>query len=333
MAMLKPEEQELVEKSTTPGWLNPMLATLGSHTFSDPQWIYERKLDGERALAYREGDRVRLLSRNRKDLSDTYPELVDALSRQPPTNFGVDGEVVAFSRGITSFSRLQKRMQIREPEEARRSSVAVFYYLFDILHVDSFLIDKLPLRSRKRILRRYFDFKDPLRLTAHRNEQGEHYYKEACTKGWEGLIAKDGRSAYVHSRSRKWLKLKCVQQQELVIGGYTEPGGQRKGFGALLVGYYDGNEFVYAGKVGTGYDDETLERLHEKMSRIERETSPFDRGDVQENNVNFVTPCLVAEVGFTEWTKNRRLRHPRYLGLRRDKKAREVVREESSEAE
>ena len=328
LAMIKPKERELIQAGEVPEWLAPMLATLSKETFSDRQWIYERKLDGERALAFKDGQSVRLLSRNRKDLSATYPELLDALGRQPLTNFVVDGEVVAFSKEVTSFSRLQGRMQLKDPEEVRRSRIAVFYYLYDILHVDSYLTDRLPLRSRKGILRRSIDFKDPLRFTPHRNEQGEEYYEEACRKGWEGLIAKDGRAVYTHGRSKKWLKFKCVFQQELVIGGYTDPGGRRKGFGALLVGYYDDDELVYAGKVGTGYDEETLERLHGKMSAIERETSPFGRGDVGEKHVHFITPRLVAEVGFTEWTEDGRLRHPRYLGLRRDKEAREVVRED-----
>ena len=167
-----------------------------------------------------------------------------------------------------------------------------------------------------------------VRFTSHRNEEGEAYHREACEKGWEGVIAKDARAPYVHSRSKKWLKLKCGHRQELVVGGFTEPEGERTGFGALLLGYYDGDDLLYAGKVGTGFDDDTLESLRERLDSLERDTPPYAEGeDLPRKGVHWVTPKLVAEIGFTEWTEDHRLRHPRFLGLRRDKEAEEVVRE------
>jgi bifunctional non-homologous end joining protein LigD len=218
-------------------------------------------------------------------------------------------------------------MQIEDPDEARASGVAVHYYLFDVLHLDGSDTTGLPLRDRKRLLRELFDFEDPIRFTTHRNEDGESFYQDACRRGWEGLIAKDSTAAYVHARSRKWLKFKCVHRQELVVGGFTDPRGGRTDFGAILVGYHDGGRFVFAGKVGTGFDDETLDRLGGRMRGMERSASPFDAGDPPTNGVHWVEPELVAEIGFTEWTDHGKLRHPRFLGLRRDKDASEVVRE------
>jgi bifunctional non-homologous end joining protein LigD len=324
---LSEDEREQVKKSGQPHWTAPMLATLTEKRFSDPEWIYERKLDGERALAFRQGGKVRLLTRNRKKIGDTYPELVDTLSEQTCDDFIVDGEIVAFHGSVTSFSRLQQRMQIKDPEEARASPVAVYYYLFDILHLDGHDLERMPLRSRKALLKKALTFKQRLRFTAHRNGEGERYFEQACEKGWEGVIAKRADSVYRHSRSTDWLKFKCAKGQELVIGGFTEPQGSRIGFGALLVGYYEGDSLRYAGKVGTGYDDDFLEEFRERLDKLIRETCPFDE-EVKEKEVTWVTPKLVGEFGFTEWTEDGRLRHPRFLGLRRDKAAKNVVREE-----
>ncbi len=320
--------RERANERAMPEWMSPMLATLASDPFSDPDWVYERKLDGERCLAFRDGRSLRLMSRNRKELGDTYPELVEALRKQDSTSFIVDGEVVAFSGNTTSFSRLQKRMKIRYEEEARASGVAVFYYIFDALFIDGHDVTSLPLRKRKRLLRNLVSWSSPLRFTPHRNEHGVAYLEEACEKGWEGLIAKDARAEYVHGRSRKWLKFKCVARQEFVIGGYTEPSGEGEGFGALLIGYYDDRAltYTYAGKVGTGYDRETRETLGGRLEALARKTPAFDAGDLPSKNVHWVTPKLVCEVGFTEWT-NGKLRHPRFIGLRRDKDPKEVVRE------
>lgn len=322
-------ERRLLKKAGRPRWMRPMLATLTEERFSSPEWIYERKLDGERALAIKHGDQVRLMSRNRKRICATYPELVDAMSRGWSGDFVVDGEVVAFDGQVTSFSRLQERMQIKREEDARASSVPVFYYLFDILNCDGWDLLDLPLRRRKAILKQAFPFQVPIRFTAHRNRDGEAYFREACEKGWEGLIAKRAGSAYTNGRSKDWLKFKCVKGQELVIGGFTEPQGSRTGFGALLVGYYQDGKLRYAGKVGTGYDDAFLGRFRKRLDGLARKTSPFS-DDVPEQGAHWVSPRLVGEFGFTEWTSHGRLRHPRFLGLRRDKAAKDVKREDTS---
>lgn len=315
-------------KRKHPEWIQPMLATLTDRPFSDAGWIYERKLDGVRCLAFRDGDRVRLLSRNRKSQNATYPELVEAIAAQKARDFVVDGEIVAFQGSVTSFSRLQQRMKIAEAGKARRSGVAVTYYLFDILHLDGRDTTRLPLRDRKALLERTVEFRGPLRFSAHRSREGEAFLAEACKKGWEGLIAKRADSPYVQRRSRDWLKLKCVARQEMVVGGWTDPQGGRVGLGALLVGVYDDGELRYAGKVGTGYDDETLKDLRRRLSAIGRKTSPFAEPEgVPRKGVHWVSPKLVAEVGFTEWTADGKLRHPRFQGLRRDKDPKDIVRE------
>lgn len=323
---LSEEEAGLLVEEDSPDWLDPMLATLVDEPFSDEDWIFERKLDGERCLAYIDGGDARLMSRNQKDISDTYPELADALKGDGPQSCVLDGEIVAFTGDTTSFQRLQGRMQVKDPEKARKSNIAVYYYLFDVLHLEGASTRDLPLRSRKKLLRTAIGFDDPIRFTVHRNQEGESFYEEACKSGWEGLIAKDATAAYKGTRSRDWLKFKCVGQQEFVVGGYTDPEGSRTDFGALLIGYHDNGDLVYAGKVGTGYDEETLDRLGSELRDLEKSESPFDRGDTP-SGAHWVEPKIVVEVGFTEWTDQGRLRHPRYLGLRRDKPAGEVVRE------
>jgi len=326
LASLAEAAREKLQREGMPDWTAPMLATLTDDHFSSEDWIYERKLDGERCLVFRDGRGVRILSRNKKKLNDTYPELIDALEDAGPERFIADGEIVAFDGKVTSFSRLQQRIGISDPDEARATGIGVWLYLFDLIYLDRYLLDELPLRSRKGLLRDAFDFGGHLRYTRHRNTEGEAYYEEACRKGWEGVIAKKADGRYVHSRSRDWLKFKCVNRQELVIGGYTDPKGSRKGFGALLVGYYEDDELRYAGKVGTGFDDETLEDLHGRMQDIERDEPAFD-DEVREKNAHWVKPELVGEFGFTEWTDDGKLRHPRYIGLREDKPAKKVRRE------
>lgn len=326
---LSPDERRLVRARRHPEWMQPMLATLTDRRFSDADWIFERKLDGERALVFRDGKRVRLLSRNRKDLYATYPEVVEALTSQPAVDVVLDGEVVAFEGRQTSFARLQGRMQLRDAARARRSGIAVFYYIFDLLHLEGHDLSRLPLRRRKALLRRSLRFDDPLRFLAHRAEHGERFHREACGKGWEGVIAKRASGPYTSGRSTDWLKFKCVADQELVIGGFTEPKGSRAGFGALLVGHYEDGKLAYAGKVGTGYNQNLLRDLRQEMDRLTREDPPFElrTGDLPRRDVHWVEPKLVAQIGFTEWTGDGRLRHPRLQGLRRDKNASDVVRE------
>lgn len=316
-AALTAEERSLLRPAALPDRVEPMKAVLTDDRFSDPAWVYERKLDGIRCVAIK-GDRgVRLLSRNHLSLDARFPEVVLALADDAASAFVLDGEVVAFSGAQTSFSRLQQRGE---------RDVAVFLYVFDLLHLAGQDTTAVPLRTRKALLRRALAFHGPVRLTPHRNREGEALFREACRKGWEGLIAKRADAPYVQGRSRDWLKFKCSAEQELVIGGYTPPHGSRTELGALLLGHYEGRRLRYAGKVGTGFTVATLRDLAALLGPLQRHDSPF-ADDVRERGASWVEPRLVAQVGFTEWTRDGRLRHPRFLGLRDDKAAAEVVRE------
>jgi DNA ligase D-like protein (predicted ligase) len=324
---LPAEAREVLRERPQPDWVAPMLATLTDERFSREGWLFEPKWDGERCLAFRNGRGLRLLSRNQKPLNQRYPEIAAAFRRQETASFIADGEIVTFEDGITSFARLQRRMQVERPSAELLRSVPVWLHLFDLLYLDRFDIREVALRYRKQVLRDAFDFEDALRFTEHCEKEGEVYYRAACRRGWEGVIAKNGDRPYVSRRTRDWLKFKCRREQEFVIGGYTDPQGQRIGFGALLVGYYSGGKLVYAGKVGTGFDHDTLQRLGRQLAALEVPTSPFAGDGLPRRGVHWVKPKLVAEIGFTEWTPRNRLRHPRFLGLRQDKRPQEVVRE------
>ncbi|GAA0520991.1 ATP-dependent DNA ligase [Saccharopolyspora subtropica] len=324
--LLDPAEQASLRPWPGGTWHEPQLATLTHQRFSDQRWIFERKLDGVRVIAGCDGAQPQLWSRNRKRVDAAYPELLDALSAQGAERFVIDGEVVAFEGNQTSFARLQKRIHLTDPRAARRTGVPVYYYVFDLIAFGGVDLTRLALRTRKRLLRECFEFADPLRFSAHRSGTGEQYFREACAQGWEGLIAKRADRPYRAGRSRDWLKFKCVNDQEFVIGGFTEPKGSRVGFGALLVGYYQQSRLRYAGKVGTGYDERTLRDLRARLDELTVADPPF-ADPVTEPGAHWVAPELVAQVGFTEWTADGRLRHPRFSGLREDKRPSDVVRE------
>jgi bifunctional non-homologous end joining protein LigD len=296
-----------------------MLATLTEERFSDQYWIFEKKLDGVRALAFKKGNNIRLLSRNKLSFDHSYPEIVEHLMKTSG-NFIIDGEIVALEKGVSSFSKLQQRM---------KSTMAVYYFVFDLVYWDQFDLRELPLLQRKKMLQENIIFDQRIRFTKHIVGKGEAYYEQACREKWEGIIAKRGDGFYVSGRSRDWLKFKCSLEQEFVIVGYTDPQGARIGLGALLVGFYESNELIYAGKVGTGFTSQTLRVLQKKLSPSKRPTSAAKGTGLPRKNVHWVEPKLVAQVAFSEWTSDNKLRHPRYLGLREDKRPREVVREGS----
>jgi bifunctional non-homologous end joining protein LigD len=312
-------ERALLRPAPLPGRVEPMKAVLTDERFSDDGWIYERKLDGIRCIAIKGGGEVRLLSRNALSLDARFPEIRAALAGDPAEAFVVDGEVVAFAGAQTSFAALQQH-----GDDGRRARPLL--YAFDVLHLAGMDTTALPQRTRKALLRDALRWADPLRLTAHRNRDGVALYAEACRKGWEGLIAKRADAPYVQGRSRDWLKMKCDAEQELVVGGWTAPRGSRTDLGALLIGVYDDGRLRYAGKVGTGFTQATLRDLAARLAPLRRDTSPFDDAP-RLRDATWVEPRLVAQVGFTEWTRDGRLRHPRFLGLREDKAPEEVVRE------
>jgi bifunctional non-homologous end joining protein LigD len=321
------EARSRIRTRAQPSWVAPMLATLTDERFSREGWRFEPKWDGERCLAFRHRRSLNLFSRNQIRLNDRYPEITAALDEQATDSFIVDGEIVAFKQGLTSFVKLQERMQVGHPSAELVRRVPVWLYLFDLLYLDRYDIRLVPLRYRKQVLGNVLQFRGSLRCTEHCDTEGEAYYRRACSRGWEGVIAKNADSIYVSGRTRDWLKFKCRQGQEFVIVGYTDPQGHRVGFGALLLGVYRRGKLVYAGKVGTGFDNDTLRRLSRRLVQLETPTCPLDQDDLPRRGVHCVKPKLVAQIDFTEWTQRGKLRHPRFLGLREDKRAEEVVRE------
>ncbi|NGX45012.1 MAG: hypothetical protein K940chlam2_00152 [Chlamydiae bacterium] len=304
-------------------WAYPQLATLIGAPFSQKGWIFEEKFDGVRCVAMKKSGKVSLFSRNKKSLNAAFPELVKALERARGSDWMVDGEIVAFDGRATSFSKLQSRLGVKKaPEKA----ISVYFYLFDCLYWKGEDLRSLSLLSRKLLLKKEFSFSSKVRYTTHIKEKGEAYFKRVAKLGLEGIIAKKADAPYHSKRTRDWLKCKCTVGQELVIGGFTEPKGSRLGFGALLVGTYKKGKLRYAGKVGTGYDRELLRTLSTRLKKIERASSPFEE-TTGEKGAHFVQPRLVCEVAFTEWTNGGKLRHPRFIGLRKDKKATLVKRE------
>jgi len=281
-----------------PEWVQPMAATLTQERFSGPDWIFERKFDGIRLLAFKEGPQVRLFSRNR--LPQNIPSVVEAVANLPVHDLILDGEIT-WGRGSSG------------------------YHVFDIMWVDGRDVMSLPLDERRALLSEL-----PLRPPLLRVELLEDAkpWDRACNEGWEGVIAKRRDSPYEHKRSKHWLKMKCEAAQEFVVGGFTDPQGARVGLGALLVGYFDGGDFVFAGKVGTGFDTKLLLDIRARLDALEISAAPFTRAvGLPRVRAHWVRPEIVVQVAFIEWTAHGKLRHSRLLGIRNDKDAREVVRE------
>ncbi len=304
-----------------------MLATLTDRRDFGEDWLLERKFDGERCVALKHGDEVRLQSRTAKDLTATYPEIRAAVAGQRPRDLVLDGEVVAFDGEQTSFSRLQRRLGVTKPSPELLAEYPVVYCVFDLLELGGEPSIEQPLIERRARLASSIRPGAALQLSEAWRGDSERRFAEACRSGWEGLIAKRADAPYTPGRSQNWLKLKCVWEQEFVIGGYTDPAGSRTDFGALLVGYYEDGRLRYAGKVGTGYSAATLRDLGAKLRELESSESPFADARPIPRGTHWTRPDLVAQIGFAEWTSDGRLRQPRFLGLRDDKRPTEVVRE------
>ena len=311
---------------TTPRWISPMLATLHKEPFSDKEWIFEEKFDGIRCLAVKKAGRVTLYSRNHKNLSAVFPEIVSDLESRKSKNYVADGEIVAFNKKVTSFSKLQSRLNVLDVSHIKGVKVPVYFYIFDLLFWDRRNLKNLSLLERKKALKNYFPFGKAIRYTPHVEKSGAAFFQKATDRGLEGIMAKRKTARYVGKRSRDWLKIKSHLSQEFVIGGYTNPQGSRIGFGALLIGYYEKTALRYAGKVGTGYDKKMLKALSKKLKSLQI-THPVFKDPIKECHTHFVSPRLVCEIAFTEWTKEGKLRHPRFLGMRKDKAAKSVIRE------
>jgi bifunctional non-homologous end joining protein LigD len=317
----------------------PMKATLVSEPPKHGHWIYELKFDGYRVVSGNNGVEVRLRSRSGKDFTDRYSEIAEALGALKADSFIVDGEIVALDEeGRSSFQLLQAL-------EVGEDRPPLAYYIFDLLQLDGEDLQQLRLDERRERLRKLLkNAKDPIRLSEEIRGDPNKLLDEVRRRGLEGIIGKEHNSVYeAGRRSHSWIKLKCVAEQECVIGGYTPPEGTRKHFGALLVGYYQKDELRFAGKVGTGFNGAVLKSLYEKMRSRGRATCPFanlpekQQGRWAQNitpaemkRCKWVKPELVCQVRFTEWTRDGKLRHPVFIGLREDKRASEVVREKAS---
>jgi bifunctional non-homologous end joining protein LigD len=322
--------------SAKPRFVEPMKAKLVEEPPTTGDWIYELKFDGIRLIALKDGEKVSLLSRNRNDLSARFPEIVDAIKNLPADECVVDGEVVALDEeGRSSFQLLQAREM-----EGRRSPT--YFYAFDLLQLDGKSLVSLPLEARKDVLEKLCSGTgDPIRYSGAIGGDANQLLKEVHRRGLEGIIGKLPNSVYEpRRRSGAWIKLKCVDEQEFVIGGYTPPQGARKHFGAILVGYYKDRDLVFAGKAGTGFTTKSLAALHKKFRAEERADCPFVDLPSKQNGqwvlgitpsmmkkIHWINPKFVAEIKFAEWTRDRKLRAPVFIGLREDKKLREVVRE------
>ena len=305
-----------------------MLATLTDRRDFGHDWLPERKFDGERCVARKEGGDVRLQSRTAKDLTGTYPEVRRALAGQRAWGLVLDGEVVAFDGLQTSFGRLQRRLGVTTPSPELVAAYPVVLCVFDLLELDGDDLRGRPLLERRARLAEVVRPSAALQLSEAWRDDSQRRFARACRSGWEGLIAKRAKAPYVAGRSRDWLKLKCVSEQEFVIGGFTDPAGSRTDFGALLVGYYEGGRLRYAGKVGTGYTVATLRELGARLRELETSESPFADARPIPRGTHWVQPELVVQIGFAEWTNDGRLRQPRFLGVRDDKRPADVVREQ-----
>jgi ATP-dependent DNA ligase len=285
--------------STFPEWVEPMAATLTYERFTGAEWVFERKYDGIRALAFKQGHNVRLLSRNR--LPQHSPAVHEVLAE------------------------LEVRDAIFDGELTWRGESDVSYYVFDVLWLDGRDVRLLPFDERRALLRT-LHLRAPVERVTTLDDPRP--WERACAEGWEGVIAKRRDAPYEHRRSPHWLKMKCEASQELVVGGFTDPQGGRVGLGALLVGYYDGEDFVFAGKVGTGFDTKLLIQLRQQLDRLETTGTPFTKAKgLPRVRAHWVRPEIVVHVAFIEWTVHGKLRHSRLLGLRTDKTARDVVKE------
>ena len=284
-------------KTTMPEWLEPMAATLTQDRFAGDDWLFEQKFDGIRLLAYKRGDDVKLYSRNR--LLQNIAGIEKAIAAMPVKELILDGEV--------SWDRYTN------------------YHVFDVLWLDGRSTTGLPLEDRRALLAK-LKFKEPLQRVDLLDDKEP--WERARRQGWEGVIAKRRGSPYEHRRSKHWLKMKIEASQELVVGGFTDPQGARVGLGALLVGYYDGDDLVFAGKIGTGFDTRLLIDLRKRLDALEIAKPPFTVAKgLPRLRAHWVRPSIVVQVSFIEWTDNNKLRHPRLIGVRFDKAPREVVRE------
>lgn len=304
-----------------PAKLSPMLATLAGKPFSDPEWLFEVKLDGERALAWVRHGQLELRSRVARNITSQYPELASLPDRLPFEEAMLDGEIVALdAAGRSDFERLQRRMHVLRPSVALVRDVPAIYYLFDLLYADGYDLRQAPLVERKDLLRRSVHWGDPVRYSDHQVEHGGELFELAKAQGLEGIIGKQASSTYASARTAAWVKFKATREVDAVIGGWTAPRGSREHFGALMLGLYDNDDLLqYIGSVGTGFDQELQHTVFRKLRDLATDGCAFSAPPQTREQPFWTEPKLVARVRYANWTVARQLRAPVFLGLRDDR--------------
>jgi bifunctional non-homologous end joining protein LigD len=303
-----------------PDIIHPMLATLVDNPFSDPEWIFETKWDGFRSICFARDGKARFVSRNQIDMTSQYPELGSVAKQIDAKEAILDGEIVALDKdGMPRFQLLQPRVGRKSGIDALRGHGHIVYFVFDVLYVDGYDLMSCPLVERKEVLEQILQPASFIKLSEHIVSEGEDFFKQIEKFHLEGMIAKRAASTYLQKRSRDWLKVKTVQRSEVVIGGYTEPRGSRSHFGALVVGLYRGHDLHYVAHVGGGFNQRSLAEIYKLMQPLKTKSSPFVDAPKTNEPVQWLKPKLVAEVKFSEWTADYRLRHPVFIGLRDDK--------------
>jgi len=306
-----------------PGVIVPMLATLVDQPFSDPDWLFETKWDGVRSICFIMSGKSRFVSRNQLDMTLQYPELANTADAIRASEAILDGEIVALDeKGISRFQLLQPRLGRKNPGEIQRLAgiTRLAYYVFDLLYLDGFDLSSCSLLERKSRLENILNPIRNIRYSDHIIGAGEKLYAEIAKVPLEGIIAKRLDSSYVQRRSVDWLKIKKIQESEVVIGGFTEPRKSRSYFGALVVGLYAEGKLHYVGHVGGGFNQKTLEQTYHLLKTLKSPQCPFFEKPQTNEPVQWVKPKLVAQVKFSEWTSDKRMRQPIFLGLREDKK-------------
>jgi bifunctional non-homologous end joining protein LigD len=334
MATRKPstKKRSAKEKSTAavcsaaraarmPDVIKPMLATLVDDPFSDPDWIFETKWDGFRSVCFVKAGKARFVSRNQLEMTAQYPELVDVGKQVDAKEAILDGEIVALDQdGMPRFQLLQPRVGRKSGLQSLRGKGKIVYYVFDLLYADGYDLMPCTVVERKAVLEQILRPAGFIKLSEHIEGEGEEFFKQIEKFHLEGMIAKRASSRYVQKRTSDWLKVKTIQRSEVVIGGYTSPRGSRSYFGALVVGLYKDRELRYVAHVGGGFNQRSLFDIYKLMKPLKTKQSPFIDAPKTNEPVQWLKPQLVAEVKFSEWTADERLRHPVFVGLREDKK-------------
>ena len=316
---IQAQEVSGARKAAMPSRLEPMLATLAEHPFSDPKWLFEIKWDGVRALAWMDDGALTLRSRNAIDMTKRYPELAGLPAELAARKVILDGEIVALDeRGHSNFELLQERMHVRVPSENLISQIPVIFYAFDLLYCDGYDLREAPLLERKQLLQKLIWTSARLRYSDHQLEHGKELFKLAEQNGLEGMLAKQIDSRYVSERSTSWLKLKITKTVDAVIGGWSEARTPALPFGSLLLGLYEGKKLRFIGHVGSGFDAKKLKEISGKLKELTESVCPFETVPVTNEKPTWVSPELVARVKFSGWTEEHSLRHPVFLALRAD---------------